>query len=277
MYRLIGDYLDHTVTPERKTLLVDAVITLEELGHEAALDELNSVMMIRDTTDTVTTLVRINTIVDTAQEMILLQQGITLNPELDLKHKQKLVTLINNLEYYVYPDQAELLFLGDFDNETTFVKLVDLLEGVDDQYLLLEYINNVTDQFIKYVEDLIFTQLLTRGQAKDYDTPISKIKFINNLITKFGKSRFSLAMELIEGGKRVGDKLQTILDTRFTYIGEGFEEFVFELLGLIAISDVHEDLVLKKVEDEINGYYGSPLERKPYLDVLKQIRFELNG
>lgn len=275
MYTLLDDYLEPRVTPERKDLLVQAVITLESLGHEAALDELNSVLMIQDTTDTVTTLGRIGTVVDTAQDQILLMQGIILSPELDLKNKHSILSLINNLEYYVYPDQAELLFMGDFDNESLLVNLVNMMEGVDDLDVMLSYVHQVSDQFISYVKDLVYSQLSARAVSNEYIAPVSKIRYINKVFNAFGKEPFALAVDLIESGTRIGNPLAGILDIRLEQLGYEHEVLVPGLIGLVIISDVEPELTFKAVTDVIETLNLEPIEKRLHLDLMLEYKKRL--
>lgn len=272
MFGFLESYLENTVTPERKELIEDAVNVLESLGHEAFLDELNSIFNLIDASTTTHTLSRIDAAIDSAQDSILQNHGVYLNEGLDLYNKNKLVKTIDDLDHYIFPDQIALIFQGDFDNEHIYLHLVNLMQDLDID-LVLPYVHEISDELVENLEKLINDQLLTRSEMIDYVAPVSKIKHINKVLRLIDSSKLSLAMEMVNYGKRIGDTLNNLIDSKFVYLDDmEYTELVYELFGLILISNVEIPQYFNVLETTINDYTDNLGLRKLMLDTMLELK-----
>lgn len=275
MRNLLDDFLEPLVTPERREVIVDCVVTLEEMNYEAALDELSNIIQLSDETETVNLLGRIEAVLDVAQEHFINTYGIVLLPGLSQYQKQYIVKCLTNLDHYILPDQIELLLMGDFDNPTVLAKLVELLEGIEAEELL-PFIHTVPDSFMTYLKDMTREQLMLRGSMEDYTVPVSRIRLINMLFAAYGKEPFSLALELIQSGKRIGSALRPLIDDHIeTLDNYPIDVLPYQLIGLVVISDVATDTLDRAITDEILAFTDNAYERKLMIEALNKVRLTL--
>ena len=263
MINLLDHYLEPLVGELRKADIIECVASLEEMNYEAALDEISLIVETEDTVDTVTTLTRIDTVLTTAQAVFINSYGITLEPGLSLSQTQCIVRCLMSLEFYILPEQLELLLQGDYDNEHVLGLLVETLEGLDVD-ITLPYIMHVSDSFIVNLKHLVADRLMLVAPVSDYTTPVSRIRLINRVLTEFGESSISLALELIRSGRRVGSPLRELIDPSIEILDalDVNDTLGLELLGLILISDVPTDELYNVIHTEIDSFTDSILERR---------------
>ncbi len=269
---MIDNFLESRVSPERREVVVECVASLEEMNYTAALDELNSILLISDDIDTLNTLGRIEAVIDTAQSHFINTYGILLIPGLSQYNKQFIVKCLANLEYYILPDQIELLLMGDYDNETILAKLVELLEGFDSEELIGN-IHTVPDSFVDGLKALVKEQLMLRASVEEYTTPVSRIRLINKLMGAFSREHFSIALELIESGKRIGSALRPLIDDHIGILDTLTpEQLAYQMTGLVFISDVVTDELDKAITEELEGFSDIAYEKKVMLETFRLIQ-----
>ena len=272
MKTMIDNFLESRVSPERREVVVECVASLEEMNYTAALDELNSILLISDDIDTLNTLGRIEAVIDTAQSHFINTYGILLIPGLSQYNKQFIVKCLANLEYYILPDQIELLLMGDYDNETILAKLVELLEGFDSEELIGN-IHTVPDSFVDGLKALVKEQLMLRASVEEYTTPVSRIRLINKLMGAFSREHFSIALELIESGKRIGSALRPLIDDHIGILDTLTpEQLAYQMTGLVFISDVVTDELDKAITEELEGFSDIAYEKKVMLETFRLIQ-----
>lgn len=263
MINLLDHFLEPLVSELRKADIMDCVVSLEEMNYEAALDELGLIVEISDTADTVTTLNRIDAVLTTAQSYFINSYGIVLDPGLPLEQTQSIVRCLMSLEFYILPEQLELLLLGDYDNEHILALLVETLEGLDSD-ITLPFIRHVNDSFIVNLKHLVEDQLMLREPTYEYTIPVSRIRLINRVMTEFGTESISLALELVRNGRKIGSPLRGLIDDSIELLDamDVNDNLGLELLGLILISDVPTDNLNAVINEEIESFTESTLERR---------------
>lgn len=270
------EQLDSVLTPlmtdERKEVILDCVLSFEEIDYGAALDELQQVIAIADDmADMSMLLARIDDIIRIGHESILMAHDIKIADEATQAQRQAIVKTILSLQYYILPDQIQLLLQGNFDCEEILAHLVPMFENVSfDEILPL--VIEVSPTFIKALVGLIDKELQVRGHVDEYLAPVSRIRLLNQLVTRVGRHHFSMMLELSESGMRVGhDWIELLNNSLEALDSKNAQEAAYEMVGLAFFSNTPLPQLYQTVKLSLDEYTDNAMERNIMENVIRDI------
>lgn len=135
----LSEFLDSSVTPERKTIFLRVMSALNEIGFETHNDELTSYLSMNDTVDADNIVDSIEIILRKAIETALSEYGIELIEDFNIEIGADIITATSNLDNYV--DSTTILtLLSNLDSpESLFADVLDLTGGFN----AIEYLGNI--------------------------------------------------------------------------------------------------------------------------------------
>lgn len=241
--------LTDVVGPEQLQVLVEAVTQLETCGLSTPSDDLQTVIEIQDAmSDNALLVSRVNDILYLAYEEAFASLGVTVDEEATLAFKTALLDAITSLDYYIIPEQIQLLYQAPFTNEEIVAHLMPIFTPYDLE-LSVMWITQVSDATIARLKEVIDGKVQLNSEA-DVQSPkdnAARLSRLNRLIKLVGAEQVSAVYTLAQAGVRAGRPLDALLTQVLPQL-DGFEpeQVTSELYALLLFSDTPLDQLKSK-------------------------------
>jgi len=241
--------LTDVVGPEQLQVILDAATQLETCGLSAPSDDLQTVIEIQDAmSDNALLVSRVNDILYLAYEEAFASLGVTVDDEATLAFKTALLDAITSLDYYIIPEQIQLLYQAPFTNEEIVAHLMPIFTPYDLE-LAVMWITQVSDATIARLKEVIDAKVQLNTQA-DVQSPkdnAARLSRLNRLIKLVGAEQVSAVYTLAQAGVRAGRPLDALLTQLLPQL-EGLEpeHVTSELYAVLLFSDTPLDALKSK-------------------------------
>lgn len=272
----IRKVLEHLILEEQLEVILDIVDTLLSLDYELALDELSAVIMMADDhADSAMLVERINDILRIALDYILGSYEVEMTDEATLPQRHAVVKTLVGIPLYILPDDISAVIEAEYDNRETLAHIVTMFERIDVDEVL-ETILSISQGAFDSIRTTIRDIMAVRGVAETSETPIERIRQINQVVNALGRDKVSMMLELANAGVRVGRPLDSLLEISFEALeSNNIVDATYQMIGLIWLSDVPLDKMHQTVIKTLSEYtentfeYGLMLDA--YTDYRKQV------
>lgn len=241
--------LTDVVGPEQLQVLVEAVTQLETCGLSTPSDDLQTVIEIQDAmSDNALLVSRVNDILYLAYEEAFASLGVAVADEATLAFKTALLDALTSLDYYIIPEQIQLLYQAPFTNEEIVAHLMPIFTPYDLE-LSVMWITQVSDATIARLKEVIDGKVQLNSEA-DVQSPkdnAARLSRLNRLIKLVGAEQVSAVYTLAQAGVRAGRPLDALLTQVLPQL-DGFEpeQVTSELYALLLFSDTPLDQLKSK-------------------------------
>jgi len=257
MRDLIEKALRDVIGTEQLHLVTDSVALFETIGLSTPSDELQSILERQDgVSDTALFVSRINDIIFIAYDEVFKRFGVTVIDEAPLAFKIALLETLTSLEYYIIPEQIQMLYKAPFTNEEIIAHLIPIFSTFNLEQSM-DYLESVSDATVERLA-LIIENKLMQKDPEGLNPPAdntARLARLNKLIKFKGAQELSIVYSLAQAGVRAGRPLKALLSQHIEAL-EGLEpqRLTTELLALTLFSDTSLDHVKTQTHELINEF-----------------------
>lgn len=273
MREILDGALAPLVTPELLDIILDCVSTLETVNYDAALDELNTVIMIADSmADSAMLVSRVLDIIRVAQDQMLQSYQIELSDEATMENRHSVIQLLLNLPNYIIPEDIQTLMMGDYDNESLIAHLVPMFSQVDIEEIY-PLVLRVDDALIASLRSMVNEKVMVRGISMEANSNAPRIRLINTAIARIGRDKFQLVLELANSGVRSDRPMRELLELSFDALDRmNCFDAAYELFGLALFSNCAISKIEFETQMAYDEYTDNDMERNTMLDEFRKIK-----
>lgn len=228
------------ITPERKEIMLDVIVSLEQLNYETALDEIQQVVeMSGSFCDNAMLLARIDDVIFTAHETIFKQHMLKISADASMLVRKSVVDMLMGLNVYIMPEHVLGLFEAELTAEEIISEICELFTEVqaDEVWPHIEWVDPA---LLTAIKNEVKARVMYREEAVDPTVHHNRIKLLNKLFIMVGRDKFSLVNELTNNGVRVGavNFTSLLLQSLESIERRPLSERAVETLGLAILSDL---------------------------------------
>ncbi len=249
MFDELEEYLSHTTSPERASILMEAARLLFDAGVRAHESDIERVLRMADQFTTDDNIFDLFSLLTNYSERTIASFGLIISDEIPLGCQNHILSGLLTFENYGDPDFLLGILQKEEDIET---KVSDLLDAVTplNWANFAPYIDHVSDALLLRIEEVATENLPVEEERKDLSP------FRDRLKRHTDKNGEGKAVELIRQGVTLGSAIETFLEEAEATLGDleaQPDALAKELVGLALASGLPDNelrvMVSELVED----------------------------